>query len=431
MLKIPFGKKNKIKGQINNQTDIQINNKTDGKIKAKIGSRLNNIINFNDDSEYKKKLILHKAVIANKFVVGTLIGIILIIGLVIYFKNKVYTNYNLNSVVERKDTINTKYLDYNGKILKYSNDGISCTDYANNTIWNCSYEMQNPIVDICKNYVAVADLKGNKIFVMDENGEKGTIDTKLPIQKLQVASQGVVYAVMEENTNMWIYAFNYDGTLLAKSKQPMKSSGYPLEISVSDNGEKIMVSYLYVDMGIMKTDIAFYNFGSVGQNESDNLVSAYTYDGNIFPMIGFMTESTAAAVGDNKLVFFEGTQKPTLFKEIEITQEIRSAYYSDKYVALVFDANDTAGRYKIEIYNIKGEKILSTGFDYDYTDISLWDESFIIRNDNEFAVYNMSGLEKFHYQAANTIMNVISSGNFRKYVIIDANNTQEISLKLN
>ncbi len=385
----------------------------------------------NSDKEYRNKLLFHKAAILNKFILTIVVLIIIGIGTYIYFKNKVYTNYNVASVVEREDTINTRYLKYGTNILRYSNDGISSTDYTNKVIWNVAYEMQNPIVDICGDYVAVADLKGNKIYIMDSNGAKGEIDTTLPIQQIEVGSQGVVYAVMEDGTDIWILTYNFDGTVLAKSKQPMSSSGYPIDISVSDNGEKLMVSYLYVDSGVMKTNVAFYNYGSVGQNESDKLVSGYSYDGTVFPLVEFLNASTALAVGDSKIAIYKGTQKPQLLKEIEYTQEVLSAYYSDEYIGLVFNNEDTVDKYRLDIYNLTGEKILSKKFNYDYTNITLDKNGFVIMNENEFAAYSMSGIEKFYYKSSNTLLNVIRLETGGKFVIIDSKNTQVISLKLN
>lgn len=384
-----------------------------------------------DDREYKNKLLFHKASVLKRMILTIAVIVIVGIGIYVFFKNKVYTNYNVISVVEREDSVNTKYLEYEDGILKYSNDGISFTDYNNNAKWNVAYEMQNPRVDISGSYVAAADLKGNKIYIMNTSGAKGEIDTALPIQQIEVASQGVVYAVMEDDTDIWIFTYNYDGTVLAKSKQPMATSGYPIDIAVSPNGEKLMVSYLYVDSGVMKTDIAFYNYGSVGQNESDNLVSGYTYDGIVFPMVEFLTESVSVAIGDSKVAIYTGNQKPQLLKEIECTEEILSAYYSKEHIGIVFNNDDDADKYRMDIYNLAGEKVLSKKFSYDYTDILLDESGFIIVNEGEFAAYSMAGIEKFHYKSNNTLLSVFRPESSGKFVIVDSKNTQFIGLKLN
>ena len=80
-------------------------------------------------------------------------------------QNKTYTSYETVSTVEHSSTVNTLYTEYNGKLLKYSKDGISCIDSQNEAIWSQTYNMQNPMVDICEGAVAVADQQGNIVSV--------------------------------------------------------------------------------------------------------------------------------------------------------------------------------------------------------------------------------------------------------------------------
>lgn len=80
------------------------------------------------------------------------------------FLNKQYKSYKV--IEETKINISTsdKYLSYNGKIIKYSRDGISAVDASGNIIWNGSYDMISPAVDICGKYVVVADIGAKSFF---------------------------------------------------------------------------------------------------------------------------------------------------------------------------------------------------------------------------------------------------------------------------
>ncbi|MFA9378570.1 MAG: DUF5711 family protein [Lachnotalea sp.] len=384
-----------------------------------------------DDFSYKKKLFVHKAAFFYKILILIIALIALGIGIYVYFINKVYTKYNVISNVERTDTSTTSYEEYMDGILKCSNDGASYTDYANNVLWNETFEMLNPIVDICDEYIAIADKEGNKIYIFNEKGLQSTIDVSQPIEQLQVANQGVVFAVLDDGNNSLIYTYDKAGNVLAKMKQPMTTSGYPLDISVSDDGVKLAVSYLYVDGGIMKTDIAFYNFGSVGQNEDDHIVSGYTYENIVFPNVSYVNETTAVAFGDNKVGIYKGTQKPEMTKEIDIEDEIQSVYYSDTYFGLVFENSDVGTKYRLELYDLEGEKILTLNFDQDYTNIVMKNNEFIIISEMDFSVYNISGLEKFHYEAQKALLNVIPMSSKNKFVVIESGTTEVIGLKIN
>lgn len=384
-----------------------------------------------EDVSYKKNLVIHKISVFYRIIIVVVVIIAIGVGTYVYFENKVYTEYNVVSKTERTDASTTIYKKYLDGILKCNNDGASYTDYSNNVLWNETFEMQNPLIDICNEYVGIADKEGNSIYVFNKKGLQSKIEINEPIEQLQVASQGVVYAVLDDGNNSMIYAYDNEGSVLAKSKQPMAKSGYPIDISVSDDGEKLAVSYLYVDSGIMKTDIAFYNFGSVGQNKSDHIVSGYTYENIVFPSISFVNQTTAVAFGDNKIGIYKGKQKPEMTKEIEVKDEMKGVYHSDRYFGLVFTNSDAGKKYRIEIYDLEGEKVLTLKFDQDYNDIIINDDKFIIVSEMGFSVYNMSGLEKFHYDSQKALLNVIPKSGKNKFVIIDAGGTQEISLKLN
>jgi len=72
----------------------------------------------------------------------------------------------------------------------------------------------------------------------------------------------------------------------------MDDGGYPISISLSPSGELLAVSYLYVDAGVVKSNVVFYNFGPVGANQSDYMVSAYTYSDLVVPKVQFMNNDT-------------------------------------------------------------------------------------------------------------------------------------------
>lgn len=120
--------------------------------------------------DYKKKLFRHRAGRGAKYLIGAVVVLCGFLAYSICSQNKTYTSYETVSTVEHSSTVNTLYTEYNGKLLKYSKDGISCIDSQNEAIWSQTYNMQNPMVDICEGAVAVADQQGNIVYVFDAQG---------------------------------------------------------------------------------------------------------------------------------------------------------------------------------------------------------------------------------------------------------------------
>ena len=160
------------------------------------------------------------------------IGIVLIMvlfltGIHFYEKNRTYTGYDVLTLTELTESGNMTYITYGDYILRYSMDGISCLDKNGVLIWGQAYEIKNPIIDLCKDYVAVAGQKENSIYLFNRSGSQGAITTEYPITSISVASQGVVAAVLENNGTNYIKIYDKNGKELVGMKTFLERNGYP------------------------------------------------------------------------------------------------------------------------------------------------------------------------------------------------------------
>ena len=94
-----------------------------------------------DMKSYKEKLFRHRAGIGVKGFIGVALVAGLIFGMWSWSQYKTYTTYEVLSSTQRTDTLNTQYAEYNGKLLKYSRDGISCVNLDNEAAWSQTYNM--------------------------------------------------------------------------------------------------------------------------------------------------------------------------------------------------------------------------------------------------------------------------------------------------
>ncbi len=357
--------------------------------------------------------------------------IVAVAGTVFYIqmKNRIYTDYEVKSSVSREMINGTSVLNLDGSILTYSKDGVNCSDTKGNVLWNQTFEMQNPIVATQGKSAAIADYNGRNIYVMNNQSFLGEITTNLPIRNVVVSANGVVAAVLDDSSVTWIYLYDSEGNELGYFKTRMKNSGYPLHVALSENGQLVLVSYLYVDSGEIKSKVAFYNFGQVGKNESDNFVSGYDYPDTIVPFGAFMNSSTAFAVADDRIMFYSGGQIPTSAADQLFDEEIQSVYYNSNYVGLVYLNTDGENQYRMDVYNTSGNKILSKEFNIDYKDILFRGDYFVVYNDAEWLVCNMKGVEKFSGSFNNTVYALIPTQNEARYVVVTQDALETIELK--
>lgn len=381
---------------------------------------------------YKEKIRSHKLTIFYRAILVIVLIVAITAFLISQWKNKVFTE---SAIVSSAPVIivqgaNVEKLGSN--VLLYSKDGASCLDAKGNALWNQTFEMQSPMVSVCNNVAALGDYNGRTIYVVNSAKQLGTINTNLPIRKICAAESGVVAAVLDDAdvTRIFLYNGNENTeTSIVDIKATMDKSGYPVSISLSPNGKLLAISYLYVDSGDMKSTVAFFNFGEVGKNQSDNYVSGYDYVNTIVPYVQFMSNNAAFAVSDDRIIFFEGSEKPSNIASTLLEEEVQRVYYNENYVGLVFINQTGETAYRLDVYNTAGNKIHSLFFDIEYTDIVFNKDQIIIYNDMDCQICNIKGADKFSGEFEKPVSLIVPTSSIYKFISVTSNSIDTIELK--
>ena len=354
----------------------------------------------------------------------SMLRVLLIVGVVIAitavlvnsYKNQVFSGYVITQKGDYPVIENTSYMENDGCIIRYSKDGISNTDINGEVLWNLTYEMQSPIVKTADGFVGVGDYNGHIIHLVDNKGTSYEVDTKLPIRDFSVSSTGYVAAILEDAGNSWINLFSKEGTKIVEAKATMSKTGYPITCSLS--GEVMGVSYFYVDGSTMRSSMTFYNFGGVGEGVTDHIVSSYDYENAVVPMVEFMNAESLFAVADNRLMFFGGAKKPVSTADILLDQQIQGVYYSDTHVGLLFYDQTGVNKYRLDVYNVSGEKVTSYAFDMNFKDILLRNDQIMIYNESLCTVVNLNGKVKYEGTFEGRVRYMVATDSPRKFLVV-------------
>ncbi len=383
-----------------------------------------------DEPSYKEKIRNHKLAVVFR-TVGIIALVIAFVALIyLSWRDKEYSEAVLGEGTPITNGLDAKVIGLDGFIVQYSKDGISCLNAGGQVLWNQTYEMQNPIARTCADVVAVGDYNGHHIYVSNTSGAMGIVDTNLPIRDFCVSSQGVVAVVLDGTDVTWIYLYDSKGNTIANFKTTMKDSGYPIDISISPNAELVCVSYLYPEDGALKTSIAFFNFGSVGQNSIDNYASGYEYPGVVVPYVQFINTAAAFAVSDDRVMFYSGDQKPVSQADFFTGgEEIKSVYYSDSYVGLVFPNSTSDGEYRLQVYNDKGQNVLTTYFDIEYSEIIFNNKQIIIYNEDELLIKDIGGRIKYQGTFEVPVRTMVPTNLRSRFTLVTADDVRTMDLK--
>lgn len=367
-----------------------------------------------------KKTSGHKRSAAKKTAFTAVAVIAAITAVVFYVEKRSYHTYKVLKVSEQEDVVSTNYVEMDGDILRYSPDGVSLVSANMNTLWSETYQMQNPVADVNETCAVIADKDGTSLEIYNKSGKTGSVTTSYSIIKAKVSKCGLVAAILDGGDDTWINFYSTDGSLIAENQTKVDDPGYPMDVAISDDGVIMMVAYQFVEGSDTTSYVAFYNFGDVGQNEDDRIVSGYKYEGVIVPQIQYLDEDQSVALKDNGFTLYQGSQIPKEIKTVEVDQEIISTFYDDEMIGFVFKNEDKEKLYTMEVYTTDGELKFQKEFNIPYTTIKLSDGNILMYNSSQMCVMNSRGVQKYMGNVDGTIKDFFKIGWNRYLLVMDS-----------
>ena len=381
-----------------------------------------------DENVLERKLKRHKRAKVTRVVAVLAIMIAVALGYFMYIQNRTFTDIDVIGSVDIMDGYNCRYYEFGDYMLKFSEDGLAYLN-GDKTHWNQAFEMQEPVIDICGDYVAIAEQMNNVVYIANTKELKGRIETEYPIMDIDVSNNGTVAVISGDQSEVsHIEVIAKDGTKIAIGQTVLSGQGCPVDLSISQDGTKLAVSYLYVGSGVIQSKVVFYNYSEVGKNEVDRFMGGFDYDKTLMTKVEFLDNNTVAVFGDDKVALYSMKQKPSLIAELDIEEEIQSIFYNDKYIGLVVD-NNLENPYRMVIYNVNGSKVSDTEFNLSYTGVKISKKSVVIYNDTTMKVYNINGKLRYEGTIEEGISSIITKDDDYTYFVVGPSTIKNIKLK--
>lgn len=349
------------------------------------------------------------------------------------------THYNGYEVVEKTGVKNASMLDYipyKDSLLKYSKDGALYMDAKGKAVWNETFAMKMPKADVSGEYAAIADLNGNDVYVFNKEGKVSSTTMPYKVCDIAVASQGEFAVILEGKKENFINIYDKNGKQISEIQTTIDKSGYPMDIDLSEDGEKLFSTYLYLEGVNAKNGLAAYNFGPVGQSENaDRLMGGYKLEDTIVPKVEFLDNNTICAFGDKQFIIYSMKQKPSEKARIVLEKEVQSVVYNSEYIGIVVPNDEDSKNdeekapYKLELYNTNGRRIMTKKLDFAYENVRMNDEEIVFTGGNECRIYSIKGKLKFSYTFQRNVVDMIPTGYSRQYIILYDSGSEVIKLK--
>ena len=368
----------------------------------------------------KQKWIVGLVILGLMFVAGGF-------GVASYlYGNRCYRGYEVKNKVNRSDSNNVNYRYHNGNILKYSNDGAFYLDAANG-----GYEMKQPQVDVCGDYVSVADVSGKQCYIYNGKDEGVTVETSLPIVRAKVARQGVVAILLQDKDSNVLNIYNpYSNaeSLLVEIPTNVSEEGYPLDFDISPDGKSVVTSYMIAGSSDFETKVSFYNFTEVGQDKN-TLVGGKSFGNKMIADVEFVSDDEVLVAHEKGYSIFGQMKQPEVVTEKTFSDSIKSLAVGDDALAFVLQKEGNAKKQTLNLYNLSGREKMQQDISYEYADMEMYGDEIIFTGNRSCNILRTNGHDKFDYHFEQEIDAVYPTSDGQVYTLIDSSTIQKIRLQ--
>jgi len=315
---------------------------------------------------------------------------------VFYMKNYTYTTYSVDSETRMGSLNRAKLLNFGNGTLVIGSDTISYME-GDAILSSETVSFQTPVVAIEGDYYAVCDNGGYQVYIGDKSGIISTVKVSRRVRGLDISASGVIAVFTESNDAAYISYFDRFGSRLAvEVKTVLDASGYPMDISVSPDGQKLLVSYYSTANGIGESRLVLYDFEH-GRSDANYIAASWEnfYDTNTLLVDGdFFDDNNFVAIGDNEAAFLSydnlnGAAEPVI---IPFTDPVRSVLISNGYFFMV---TETAEGNLMTVCDKKGAVYSSFSVPENYDCIRTNGRNVLLMNDENLWYYNFSGRRRY------------------------------------
>lgn len=369
-----------------------------------------------------------KSIIRRVIIISVIVIAVLVAGFITYY-NSIRQYYGYSVIHSAKTTyeVNASYIKFGDNLLKYTPEGVSYINSNGDIEWTAGTNIKAPIASARGNYAVVADKGGNKVAVFGTDGQISEQTMPYKICDIEVANQGAYAVVLESDKTNYINMYTSSGAIVYEIQTSIDKSGYPLDISISDDGKKLFTSYFLVDGLSTTVSLTAYNFGEVGQNmNADRMVGGFKFNDELVPKVEFVTNDTVAAFSDKHIYIYKMKEIPSLSATIDIEGEAKSIFYSENFVGVIQKAEKG---YVLKAYKLDGKQKFTYDFNMEYENIFTSADEIILTGGRECLVITKAGRTRFNYIFDQQIRNMISTSGTRQYIVTFEDHTDTIKLK--
>ena len=324
-----------------------------------------------------------------------ILAAIIVTGIFLIAKYKKYTGYKTVSVIPMSNSEeNTEYYVYGRGYLKCAGDGLTYFG-KDGVMWGENYSMLQPVIDICGEYVAVADMGQRNVYLYDRVGYVNRLNLSHDITDVEISGNGLVAVASSDSSINYLEVMDRDGNEIMTQKSVFSATGFLMDISISEDGSKLAAVFVSIDKGTLRSKVVFYDLSG---NLGDDVIAGTFdhYESVLLTTVHFMEKNKVCAVGDAGFTIFDFSESPEIvYEDLEFSGEIESLFFDSAHIGMVTQENESEHRYYLKVFDLAGNYVLNMGTDFSYNRADFAGNNVLLYSYNECLMYSFAGVEKF------------------------------------
>ncbi len=324
----------------------------------------------------------------------------------LYFHYYQFTTYSVDAEITLSGlSLSETETFKNGNVI-IGRDSVSY--FADDKVlWSIPVTASNPAFVTRGDYFALFDRGGYQIHIFDENGALGTAKVSREICGADISESGVVAVFTESGESSYISYFDrYGSRISIEIKTALQKSGYPLDIAISPDGQKLAVVYYSTDNGVGESRLVCYDF-EFGRSNTSYITASYSdyYEaGTMLVSVHFFSNEAAVAVGTDSLSFLSFQGEGACSRNvIPMKEEVRSIFFYRNSMGIVADGS-------VRLLDFLGNVKSTFSIDGDYDMILADDRRIVFRDGARLFIYNSTGKLRYDGELPNSPVSLSLSG---------------------
>ena len=286
---------------------------------------------------YRRRESEHRSDLLRLRLISVAVAAAFFLAAMFYMHNYRYTTYSVDSEMILASVSTAKIFPFRDGTVVVGTDSISYV--KNNTVvWDNAVRVQDPVFRAEGEYFFLFPSGGYTSYICNESGIFSTIKVSRPIRSADISQAGVVALATESDDSSYITYYDRFGTHVDVGvKTTLDVSGYPMHLSISPDGQKLLVLYYSVANGIGESRAVFYDFQN-GSADRSYVIQAFEdfYESDTFLVRCEFTDNRhATVIGDNAFLFLTQNGKEVTRTTVRIEDDVRSAVFSGQELLVV------------------------------------------------------------------------------------------------